>query len=118
MQVLKKLKASPFGIAALAAILDLTGGLTSVIADIIWLVYDTAIKNPGEMLHHPVYIVILVMLIIGAILLSAGIYYTIKCFRKYITCGLEKHERKIIRDYIKSRRCDYDKENNKHDKGF
>lgn len=92
---LKRCKLSPFGIAALAGILDLAGGLTSVIADIVWLVYDTAIKS-GEMFHNPIYVVILVLLVIGGLLLASGIYFIMKCWVKYQTSGLEGHERRVM----------------------
>lgn len=96
----KNLLHSPFGIAAIAGVMDLTGGLIATISDIAWLVFDTMIKTNEMGTHYMVYGSILIGLIWAAIHLTGGLLFTLYCYKKYKDNGLESHERKLTIKHI------------------
>lgn len=83
----EKIKHSPFIIAGLIGFMDLSGGALSAIADIVWLVFDTAIKT-DELMHYPlVYGGILISLIIAALILLSGAILTVFVIVKFANDG-------------------------------
>ena len=77
---------SPFMLAAVAGVLDLTGGFVSILFDIVWLLYDTYIKNP-HILHEPTYVFILIWLVFGAICILSGLILTIYAGYRFVKGG-------------------------------
>ncbi len=102
---LKNLLKSPFGIAAVAGVLDLTGGFIATISDIYWLVFDVVIKTDEITRHTLAYGSILGGLIFAAISLAGGLIFTILCYKKYKESGLESHDRKLVINHLKEVKC-------------
>jgi len=85
---IKKLKHSPFALAAGIGLLDLFGGFISVVADLWWLAFDTVIKHPLLMEYPIAYGAVFVGLTIAALALFSGIVATIMLIKKYNDSGI------------------------------
>lgn len=83
----EKVKHSPFIIAGLIGLLDLSGGAISAIADIWWLAFDTMIKTDEFSQHYIAYGIVFVMLVLAAIILLTGAIMTIFVLIKFIKDG-------------------------------
>ncbi len=103
---IKKLKYSPFAIAAGIGLLDLFGGFLSVVSDIWWLAFDTLIKSQEFATHYIAYGFVMSGLVLAALILFAGIISTIYLIFKYSNSGILDaelkceliHKKEIIQD--------------------
>ncbi len=85
---IKKLKHSPFAIAAGIGLLDLSGGFISVVADLWWLTFDTVVKSPLLLEYPLAYGLVYAGLILAALLMLTGITATAYLIFKYSSSGV------------------------------
>ncbi len=80
-------------------VLGCLSGITALIGDLFWLLFDTMIKTNDFMLHPFAYSTIGMLLLLGILLLLYGLI-------RYHFSGLEMYERKVEYKYLVKQRSD------------
>ncbi len=105
-QQFKRRVKSPYVLAAIIGVVDLTAGSLGMIADIIWLIGDTVFNTQTFMLHATQYIPVIVLLLLALIMLIVGGGLTIYAIHRYFKTGMSQVESTNEQRYYKQIRQD------------